>query len=109
MDRIDVSSADTSSTDGRALAQAQRELYDMLGISIQDPLRVGRTRSRSLSGPINSRAASSQRPLSELSAGSLRSSSFNGKRKSILPLNFVADDVSRFLLWFRRTTYLFAL
>ncbi|EGO01293.1 hypothetical protein SERLA73DRAFT_179444 [Serpula lacrymans var. lacrymans S7.3] len=85
----------TSSSDARALAQAQKELYDMLGITINDTKNDSRSRPRSLSGPGSPKHTSlNQRPMSDMSAGPIRSPSLLGNRRSRLFPSVITDDVS---------------
>ncbi|OJA21111.1 hypothetical protein AZE42_10437 [Rhizopogon vesiculosus] len=58
----------TTFSDARALAQAQRELYEMLGLTLQDtPSETSSSRPRSVSGLFGSRRMSlNSRPMSDI-------------------------------------------
>ncbi|KAG1740518.1 uncharacterized protein EDB91DRAFT_1053046 [Suillus paluster] len=63
------STSNTSVSGARALAQAQRELYEMLGLTLQDTPREAYSRPRSVSGLLDSRRMSlSPRPMSDVIA-----------------------------------------
>ncbi|KAG2361088.1 hypothetical protein BDR07DRAFT_1410817 [Suillus spraguei] len=50
---IDIGSLNTSFSGARALAQAQRELYEMLGLTLQETPSESSSRPRSVSGPMS--------------------------------------------------------
>ncbi|KAH7915933.1 hypothetical protein BJ138DRAFT_1140777 [Hygrophoropsis aurantiaca] len=67
-----LSSSNSASSGIRALAQAQKELYEMLGISMHDVISEGPSRPRSLSDAFSSKHASMHlRPLSDI-GGAIR-------------------------------------
>ncbi|KAG1718791.1 hypothetical protein EDB19DRAFT_1648891 [Suillus lakei] len=63
------STSNTSYSGARALAQAQRELYEMLGLTLQETPSEASSRPRSVSGLLGSRHVSlSPRPMSDVIA-----------------------------------------
>lgn len=63
------STSNSSFSSARALAQAQRELYEMLGLTLQETPSESSSRSRSVSGLLGSRHVSlSPRPMSDVIA-----------------------------------------
>ncbi|KAG2128250.1 hypothetical protein DEU56DRAFT_742109 [Suillus clintonianus] len=67
---IDIGSNSNASVSGaRALAQAQRELYEMLGLTLQETPSESSSRPRSVSGLLGSKHVSlSPRPMSDMIA-----------------------------------------
>ncbi|KAH7929009.1 hypothetical protein BV22DRAFT_1192376 [Leucogyrophana mollusca] len=68
-----MSSGNSASSSARALAQAQRELYEMLGIPVHDSTSDSPSRPRSLSGTYGSNHASLHlRPMSDVGGSVIR-------------------------------------
>ncbi|KAH7883080.1 hypothetical protein F5I97DRAFT_1815148 [Phlebopus sp. FC_14] len=89
-----VSSYYSGSSAAQALALAQRELYDMLGLNLQDTANEASPRPRSLSGPYNSKFTSANpRPMSDVGTGSFRLPSHENRTIH----SVILDDVSTIL------------